>query len=326
MRARCFRCQETFDTDRFGTQTCPHCGAEVYLPDPNAPAPGAAAPQPPQPPSLPPIVAGGPGWGAPPPGWSPPPSPPPGWGPVPPGAVPPPAQQPAPFAERRRRGFLASYVQTWKLAAVDPIRFFRQVRVDDAGSAVLFGAIAVTIGNWVALVLSYLSANATMSFVAQLTRRMHGRVDTLPLLEAVGGLTLKSLVAQVIATPIMAVVGLYLTAGLFHLLLLVVRGAGRGFPATLTVVGYASGIMLLRALPVCGGLVALVWFIVAAVHGLSEAQRCGSGKAAFAVLGPLALLCLCACLAGLVAGVAGMGGLGGIPGLDGGTPPQGTGI
>jgi hypothetical protein len=319
MRARCFRCQETFETDRFGTQTCPHCGAEVYLPDPSAPPPAAAAPQPPQPPALPAPGAGGPGWGAPPYGWSAPP----GWGPLPPGAVPPPVEQPAPFAERARRGFLASYVETWKLAAVEPIRFFRQVRVSDAGSALLFGAIAVTIGNWVALVLSYLSANATMSFFAQLTRRMHGRVDTLPLLQAVGGLTLKSLVAQLVATPVMAIVGLYLTAGLFHLLLLVVRGAGRGFPATLTVVGYASGILILRALPVCGGLVAVVWFIVAAVHGLSEAQRCGSGKAAFAVLGPLALLCLCACLAGVVAGVSGLGGL---RGLDGGAPPQGTGI
>jgi hypothetical protein len=322
MRARCFRCQETFDTDRFGTQRCPHCGAEVYLPDPSAPAPVAA---PPQPPSLPPAGAGGPGWGAPQPGWSAPAGPPPGWGPVPPGAVPPPAEQPAPFAERARRGFVASYVETWKLAALDPLRFFRQVRVQDTGSAVLFGAVALTIGNWVALVLSYLSASATMSFFAQVTRRMHGRVDTLPFLQAVGALTLKSLVAQLVATPLLAVAGIYLTAGLFHLLLLVVRGTGRGFPATLTVVGYASGIMILRALPVCGGLVALVWFVVAAVHGLSEAQRCGSGKAAFAVLGPVVLLCLCACVAGLVAGVAGVSGLGGLPGLDGG-PPQGTGI
>ncbi|GEJ57545.1 YIP1 family protein [Anaeromyxobacter diazotrophicus] len=322
MRARCFRCQETFETDHFGTQRCPSCGAEVYLPDPAA----AAAPPPQPPPSLPPAGAGGPGWGAPPPGWSAPASPPPGWGPVPPGAVPPPAEQPAPFAERARRGFVASYVETWKLAALDPVRFFRQVRVDDPRSAVLFGAIALTIGNWVALVFSYLSASATLSFVAQLTRRMHGRVDTLPLLEAVGGLTLKSLVAQLVLTPVMAVVALYLLAGLFHLLLLVVRGAGRGFPATLTVVGYVSGLMLLRALPVCGGLVAMVWFVVAAVHGLSEAQRCGSGKAAFAVLGPVALACLCACLAGVVAGVAGVSGLGGLPGLDGGTPPPGTGI
>src|SRR6266581_1940552 len=173
MLARCFRCQNTFETDRFGTQNCPSCGSEIYLPDPSAPPPAGAAPpdapRQPTPPPLPPAGAGGPGWGPPPPGSAPP------------GAVPPPAEQSAPFAERARRGFLASYVETWKLAAVDPGRFFRQVRVNQVRSALLFGTLAVTLGNWVALVVSYLTASATVSFVARLTRRFDGRVDTTPL-------------------------------------------------------------------------------------------------------------------------------------------------
>src|SRR5918912_1028029 len=36
MRARCYHCQNAFDTDRFGVQRCPTCGTEVYLPDPAA--------------------------------------------------------------------------------------------------------------------------------------------------------------------------------------------------------------------------------------------------------------------------------------------------
>jgi hypothetical protein len=80
--------------------------------------------------------------------------------------------------------------------------------------------------------------------------------------------------------------------------------------------------LILRALPLCGGLVGGIWFIVAAIQGLAEAQRAGSGKAAFAVLGPLVLLCFCACLAGLVAGFAGFSGFT----LPQATPPQGTGI
>jgi hypothetical protein len=328
MLARCFRCQNTFETDRFGTQTCPSCKAEIYLPDPSAPPPPGAAPpeatRPPTPPPLPPAGAGGPGWGPPPPGFTPPYGPPPGWGPIPPGAVPPPVEQSAPFAERARLGFFASYVDTWKLAALAPGRFFRQVRVDELRSAVLFGTIAVTLGNWVALVVSYLSASATMGFFAQVTRRLDGRVDTAPLFQMIQGFTLPSLIGQLVATPLLALLGIYLAAGVFHLLLLVARGAPRRFDATLTVVAYASGIFILRALPVCGGLIALVWFTAAAVHGLAEAQRCGTGKAAFAVLGPLVLLCLFACLAGLVAGVAGMAGL---HGLGGSAPtPPGTGI
>ncbi|MGB8932553.1 MAG: YIP1 family protein, partial [Anaeromyxobacteraceae bacterium] len=61
MLARCARCQGTFQADRFGVQTCPHCGGEVLLSDPNAPqqgvgdpaTPAGGAPPPAAPPSAP---------------------------------------------------------------------------------------------------------------------------------------------------------------------------------------------------------------------------------------------------------------------------------
>ena len=85
MIARCARCQGTFTTDRFGVQTCPHCGSEILLSDPAGgapagPGPGQAAAPPPPPPPAP---AGEPSWGAPPP-------------PPPPGAAPPPWPPPPP--------------------------------------------------------------------------------------------------------------------------------------------------------------------------------------------------------------------------------------
>jgi hypothetical protein len=101
--------------------------------------------------------------------------------------------------------------------------------------------------------------------------------------------------------------------------LLLVRGAPRGFDATLTVVGYATGIFLLRALPVCGGLIAMVWFAVAAIQGLAEAQRAGGGKAAFAVLMPVLLSFLCFCGA---LGMIGLTGLDALRGGEAGAPPS----
>lgn len=316
MRARCYRCQSTFETDRFGVQTCPVCGGEVYLPEPGAPPPpqGDAPPGPPSPPAGPPA-------------WSPiPPSAggaeaPPGWAAVAPGAIPSFSEQSAPFVERARRGLVASYVETWRLAALEPVRFFRQVRVSETRSAVLFGVIALTIGNWVSLAFSYATANATMGFFAQFTRKIGGHIDTTPLLQMFQGFTVASFLAQLAATPLVALVGLYVTAAIFHVLLLVVRGGERGFDATLTVVGYASGIFLIRAVPACGGLVAGIWFMVAAIHGLAEAQRCGSAKSSFAVLMPLVLACVFACAAGAIAGMAGFSGLKGSGG-----PPGSTGI
>jgi hypothetical protein len=353
MKARCYRCQGTFDTDRFGTQRCTHCGAEVYLPDPAAPPPATTgapvdptatetgtgtgtgtSPETPPPTSNQPPP---PGWGAPPPpGWPPPPPgswppppagswppPPPGWAPIPPGALAPDTSLPAPFAERARLGFFPAFAETLRLVAFEFVRFFRQVRTDQTRAAVLFGVICATVGNWGSLLFSWWIARAGLRFVTQVTRSVNDpRVDTKKILEMMQSVTGGSVLAQALLSPLAALLFVYATAGIFHLLLLLVRGAPRGFDATLTVVGYASGLLLLRAVPMCGALFAGVWFLVAAVQGLAEAQRAGTGKAAFAVLAPLLLACICACVAGGIAGVAGFGALGGAPPA----PPEGTGL
>jgi len=92
-----------------------------------------------------------------------------------------------------------------------------------------------------------------------------------------------------VLSPISALIAIYLTSGILHLLLMLFRGAGRGFDATLTTVGYAHGLYLLLAVPACGSLIALVWYVVVLIIGLGEAQRCGPGKAAAAVLLPFVL-------------------------------------
>ncbi len=118
---------------------------------------------------------------------------------------------------------------------------------------------------------------------------------------------IQAFAARVVLAPLFALIAVYLSAGIFHVLLLVLRGAPRGFDATLTVVGYASGVQLIGAVPVCGAIVAAVWFVVAAIIGIAEAQRCGPGKAAAAVLLPGALLCLfcCGSLAAFSAAISG---------------------
>jgi len=304
MRARCYRCQNTFETDRFGTQRCPNCGSEIHLPDPSAPPAVQSEPAPA------PAPAGGPQ----PESF---PGPLPGWAPLPHGAPSVPEQS-APFAERAQRGFVSSYVETWKLAALEPARFFRQVRISETGSAVLFGLIAVTLGLWASLTFRYLSANATMSFVTQFTRWMgEGRLENGPLLQMMRAMTLSYFLGSLVATPIAAFLVIILTAAVFHIVLLLVRGAPRGFESTLTVVGYAYGVFIVQALPVCGGVAAILWFAIAAIHGISESQRCGTAKAAFAVLTPALLACLCSCaaavLGGLAAGVSSLRGVGNGP-------------
>jgi hypothetical protein len=311
MIARCARCQGTFTTDRYGLLVCPHCGSELLLADPNAPkaASGEPPPGPPAPAGAPPGAPSGAGAPPPqaPPAQLPPAQPPPGGGggwPPPGGFAPPPGpggpDLPSPFADRARVGFLAGVIETFKRVATRPEEFFRRVRVDQTGSAVLFAVLAFTVGTAFQTLYALLSREQMLVLFGRLSAFLsQEQIDRLR--EALRGASAVESMAEIVFAPIVAVVAIYLLSAMFHLVLILLRGAPRGFDATVTVVAYAFGLMLLLAVPVCGGLVAGVWAIVSAIMGLGQAQRCGSGKAAAAVLSPVILACLCCC------GIAGIG-------------------
>jgi hypothetical protein len=307
MIARCARCQGTFTTDRFGLQTCPHCGSELLLADPNAPPPTAQAPgapppggpQPPQPPSgapppaAPPAAAGGLPPAAPPPGaWPPPPG---GFPPGPQGGAPG-YEAPSPFAERKQRGFFSAFFETWKLVATQPANFFRRVRIDQTGSAILFGVIASTVGNAVTGLYNWVSGQQALVAMQSMMEKLpeeQARFLRMYMSFFTGSMTL----AQVVLSPLLTLIFMYVAAAILHLLLMLFRGAKRPFDATLTAVAYVNGLNLLLAVPGCGGLLASVWGLVALIIGLGEIQRCGPGKSAAAVLAPAVLLCACCCTA-----------------------------
>jgi hypothetical protein len=310
MLARCARCQGTFTTDRFGLQTCPHCGSELLLSDPNAPpseaTPPAVAPPPPPAPSPPPAP-----WSAPAPGASP------GWASqAPPPAAPasagaPPAPElPAPFAARKERGFFRGFFQTWRLAALDPGSFFRRVRVDQTGSAVLFAVIAASVGMWVTGIFSWLTRAGSIASLRQVLEQLPPGTEAARQFgeQMIARMESASLLQELVQAPVIAVGVLFGAAGLVHVLLLVLRGAGRGFGATLTAAGYAGAPALLLALPMCGFPIAIVWSLVVFIIGLGETQRCGTGKAAAAVLLPALLACACACAGIAFFTMAAMGG------------------
>jgi hypothetical protein len=193
---------------------------------------------------------------------------------------------------------------------LDPTRFFRTVKVGESGSAVLFGTIAVTIGTWISTLFGALASGATFRMMSQILEQLPDHGMNEELLERIAAAsTGAALVGQLIIAPIMALIGLFITAGVTHLFLLLVRGAPRGFDATLTTIGYALGIWVVAALPMCGGAIAPIWYLVLAIIGLGESHRSGPGKASFAVLAPFIFFCCCTCglpfaLVGLVKGGA----------------------
>ena len=270
MLARCVHCQKTFDTDRFGVQPCPNCGQQVHLADPSAPPPA-----PPAPAAYPP---GAPGvaWAA--------------------------AEADAPFAERATLGWIRAYLDTWKLACLQPSLFFRSVKITSPGNAVLFGVISMTVASWFQTLYGALMGAATRGMFQEMLKQVPqgDRFQDTWVVQWMAGATAIGTVAQLIAAPFVSAIWIFIWAGIYQLFLLVLGAASRGFEATLTVVGYASGALLIGAAPVPGlaNLVAGTWFIFAASIGFREAQRTTSAKAWAATSLPFLAVCLCCCAAG----------------------------
>jgi hypothetical protein len=168
------------------------------------------------------------------------------------------------------------------------------VRIDQTGSAILFGVIASTVGNVASSIYAYFSGQQALVAMQQVVQNLpaeQGRLLRAYAESMSGG----AVVAQVVLSPLLTVIFIYLGAAVLHLLLMLFRGASRGFDATLTTVAHASGLLLLLAVPGCGGFLALVWGLMSTILGLGAIQRCGAGKAAAAVLAPAVLVCLCVC-------------------------------
>jgi hypothetical protein len=111
-------------------------------------------------------------------------------------------------------------------------------------------------------------------------------------------------VGSVILAPIGEVIGVFIVAGIAHLLVRLVVGAtNAGFGATFRVASYASVTSLVSWIPVIGGLLGL-YGIYLAVVGIREMHGTSTGKALVVVLFPVLVIVVLALL-GLLLLVAG---------------------
>jgi hypothetical protein len=231
--------------------------------------------------------------------------------------APPPAAAPAdpnrpgtPWDERGRLGLAAAFVETTRQVLTGPAEFFRRMPVvGGLGSPLLY---AVTAG-WIGLVAAALYQSVWVSIVGPsvlpfgMEREAIARV--IAFMESWAGL-----VAQVVFGGISVTIGVFITSGVLHLMLMLLGAGQKSFETTFRAVCFAQAPMLLFVIPVflipgCGLLVGL-WSLVLYVIGLAESHQIGHGRAAAAVLLPLVALCCCCAgfaftLAGAIASLAG---------------------
>ena len=244
--------------------TCPHCGQELL------PAEGSTPPPPP-PESQPVMMPGG------------------NAGSRPRGVVP---------FEDPSKGFFGGMLETIKLVLFQPTRFFSEYRMDGSIGrpmvfAIVVGWFAVAIGLLWGLLLNA----SVMTMISQyIPASEFSSEQFLPQYM----LTTAFSIISLILAPIMIVIGLFILAGIYHLFLLMVGGATRGFETTFNVVSYRSATKLFNVVPFCGGLIAWIYGLVVSIIGLYCAHETDGWKGAFAVLAPFILCCCCIALIYLV--------------------------
>jgi hypothetical protein len=216
---------------------------------------------------------------------------------VPPGPVPPP--NPLPWEARETRGLLPSFFDTLGLLVTRPAEAWVRMRQSgDSTSPLLFGTAVC----WLSMALQGILFRliATPILPGFLGRRfgMLGRF---------GG---TGLAVRLIVAPFVIVIALFLGAAILHFCCMLVgalQNSTSGFEGTLRAVCYSEVSSLASIIPVVGGLIAIVWWIVLAVQGVVRLHQTTSGKAVAAVLIPVVVCCGGLLLIGLVAGAALLG-------------------
>ena len=99
-------------------------------------------------------------------------------------------------------------------------------------------------------------------------------------------------IVALIVTPIGAAIGLFIGAGIFHLLVILIVGSGNsGYAGTFRVSAYSSATSLVSWIPIIGPIASL-YGIYLAIIGIREVHSTTTGRAAIVVLIPAAVVLL----------------------------------
>ncbi len=179
--------------------------------------------------------------------------------------------------------FLSRFWNTTKGVLFDPKEtFLRMRREGGMGPPLLFGFIGGFVAGIVGAVYSYFYMQYLTTLDPETFQQPFGPTA--------------QFVLQVGFIPVSLIFFFFFGSGILHLMLLLFKGANHPFQTTFRVVVYAYGsTALMTIVPGIGNLAQFIWAPVVTIIGLSYAQNTSIGKAAAAVLIPIALTLLCFC-------------------------------
>jgi hypothetical protein len=185
-----------------------------------------------------------------------------------------------PWEHRQELGFVNAFVQTLSMVLTKPDLAFRTMRTDGGLAEPLIYAL---IGGCAGAIVAFL-----FSFIFQSMGLFTGQRNVFGMMPGVG----IGAIGFIILIPIFVVIGLFIGSAIIHLCLMLVGGANKTFETTFRVLTFTQGSTgPLQMIPICGGMIAGIWALVANCIGLARAHETSTGRAVLAVLLPLIVCC-----------------------------------
>ena len=339
MKARCAQCQNVFPVEGDGAQTCPRCGAVLYLDlpkptpqeDPGELGTGGPGDMPSrltQPPVMglggdgadvdgegfggaadlpPPPSSGGQSFGG---HFS-------GSGPE--------MFEPTPWEQRASLGFFKGLFDTIIQSVKSPTAFFGNMPSFHARGALSYFWIVCGFSTlcstlWGALTYRFVGLNdpKTASQLAEMRGMLESDLDKLQMLRTLlepfldfaekGILSPAVLACLLLPAVLMPPVQLVLLSAMYHVCGKLTGAAKLGFSATMRAYAYSSAALLVSIVPVFGSNVAGLAHAVLFIVGMTKIHNSSYGKSTVAYLLPVILACCCGLLSALFVGF-GVGGM-----------------
>ncbi len=190
-----------------------------------------------------------------------------------------------PWERRDTLGFFNAFAQTVSMILTRPAEAFTVMRTEGGiADPLIFGVIGGSIGAIVWTLLS--AAIHSLGWAAAFSQRSS--------LESMMGASLGGamIFVRIILTPIFIAIGLFIWAALVHGCLMMLGGANKTFEASFRALSFAYGATALFCIvPCCGGVIALIWGLIADCIGISRSHETDIGRAVGAVLLPLIVCC-----------------------------------
>jgi hypothetical protein len=195
-----------------------------------------------------------------------------------------------PWEDLENLGFLQGLFQSVQQSLLSPKEFFSRLPVSGGLlNPLLYALILQTVGT----MAGYVSGIAIPN----------------PLFPQ-SGLSGGFMVFIGLLIPPIILIGVFLWSALLHASLFLISGAKEDFEATFRVVSYSSAADLFNAVPVIGGIIALVWKTYLLIVGVREVHGISTARSAAAVFLPL-ILCCGVAVTGLFLALVGSAGTGG---------------